>query len=129
MIGEINVNSHIWKILRTTVQGQILLQLLFVGSADYWTHASTVGIRPAESHRAMLTLGTGKRLCWAEVRRESCKFLFQLHGGLHIYKRNTLSLTAILTKRRDPLSSSRCCAKAELNDCRLSEIKLYRLAR
>lgn len=30
MIGEKNINSHIWKGLRTTFQGQNLLQLLLL---------------------------------------------------------------------------------------------------
>jgi len=42
MIEETNVYSHIWKVLRTTVQGQILLQLLFVRSVDYQSNASKV---------------------------------------------------------------------------------------
>lgn len=68
MIGEININSHFWKGLRITFQGQNLLAATFiVRSSDYWTHASTSGMWPTKNQHGnqMLTLGTRKWLCWA----------------------------------------------------------------
>lgn len=118
MIAEININSHLWKGLRITFLGKNLLQLFFVRSSHYWTHGSTAGAWPMKItwqsdvdtwHKEMAVLG---RQCW-QLQWKRCKCAFQPHGGLQIYKCDTLSLTQSITKRRDPMFQVLCEGRAE----------------
>lgn len=108
MIGEININSHMWRRIENHFSGSKSAATLVVRSSDYCTHGSTVGMWPTKNHMAIrcwhLAQGSGcagQAVLAVVVGR--CKCAFQPHGGLKIYKCNTLSLTEILTKRRDPL--------------------------
>lgn len=105
MIGEINVYGHIWKVPRTTVRGWILLQLLFVRSADYWTHASTVGIWPAESHTAIR--------CWHMAQGKGC-------AGEELWGTDANSSFSCRKSCIYMNVTLFCCVKAEMNDCQIS---------